>query len=346
MRIRHCFLAAFAMAPASLSAEALFESDTPIAISITAPFSSLARDDSAAPQSRPATIVWRDETGAERRIPLDVRARGKSRRREDVCDFPPIRLDFPKTGTEGTPFEGLNKVKLVTHCTRLGRNDPRAEQRVRLEYVVYRLYNRLTPASFRARPLTITYVDTDRDDRASVHPGFLLEPDKWLARRLDAKALEVAQLERNQLDPAQASLVEVFEYFIGNTDFSLVRPPEGRDCCHNSVPLALPSGAVLPVPYDFDSTGVVDPPYAEPLPMLPISDVRQRLFRGHCRHDAIVSASLDALRGAKEDLYAIVRDDAVLDERSKRSTLEYFDAFYETIADPKQVKKKILDRCI
>jgi hypothetical protein len=327
------------------AADSLFDNTEPIAVTIAGPLGAIARDDSPEPEDRPGTLTWRDAAGTDHAIPIEVRPRGKSRRRDTVCQFPPLRLDFPKEGTEGTPFAGLGKVKLVTHCTRLGKNDAKAEQRLRLEYLVYYLYQALTPESFRVRPVTITYVDGDRG-KGNVHPGFLLEPDEMLAARLQSTVVDAPKLERSALDSARANRVEVFEYFIGNTDFSLVSPPEGRSCCHNTVPLQPAIGPIIPVPYDFDSTGVVDPPYAEPLPMLKISDVRQRLYRGHCRAPDVLPATLDAFRAAKADFYAVIQNDTVLDERSKRSTIEFFDAFYEILGSPEEVQKRIVSRCI
>ena len=64
---------------------------------------------------------------------------------------------------------------------------------------------------------------------------------------------------------------------IGNTDWNL-------DKSHN-IELIRPAsgGAPIPVPYDFDWSGLIAPPYARPNQMLGIGSVKQRLFRGFCR---------------------------------------------------------------
>ncbi len=95
---------------------ALFAGTEPIPITLEGPFAQLQRDDDAEPAYRPATLTWKDAAGTDVRIPLEVRPRGKSRRDELACEFPPLRLNFPKDGPAGTPFSTLNKVKLVTHC--------------------------------------------------------------------------------------------------------------------------------------------------------------------------------------------------------------------------------------
>jgi hypothetical protein len=331
---------------AHADAPPLFDSAEPFAITLAGPFAKIAADDAPDPEYRPALLRYRDVAGVEREIAIEVKPRGKSRRREEVCDFPPLRLDFPKKSAAETPFAGLDKVKLVTHCSRLGSRDSVAEQRLRLELVVYRLLERLTDASFRTRALDITYVDVDRGDRSARHPGFLIEPERELASRLGLERLEQKSITRAELDPERASLVEVFQYLIGNTDFSLIRGPEGENCCHNVVLLRADAAPIVPVPYDFDATGIVDPPYAEPLPSLGIRDVRQRLYRGYCREPERLAATLERFRSARESLYAVIRDDPVLNESSKRKTLEYVDAFFATIDSPEQVQRRLAGRCI
>ena len=82
------------------------------------------------------------------------------------------------------------------------------------------------------RELDVTYVDVDHNNRRSVAPAFLIEPEETLAKRLGLRRVDVEAIDRKQLDPAQAGLVEMFEYFAGNTDFSLTRGPAGDRCCH------------------------------------------------------------------------------------------------------------------
>jgi hypothetical protein len=325
---------------------ALFAGTEPIPITLEAPFAQLQRDDDAEPAYRPATLTWKDATGTDVRIPLEVRPRGKSRREETACEFPPLRLNFPKDGPAGTPFSTLNKVKLVTHCGPLDSDRPQFAQRVELEMLLYRAFNRLSATSFRVRPLDITYVDTGRDNKRFAQPGFLIEPENVLAKRYDAKAADVVSITPADLEPVQANLIEIFEFMIGNTDFSMLQGPEGDHCCHNIVLLAPPNGALLAVPYDFDATGVVNPPYAAPVPTLKIRNVRQRLYRGRCRPQASIDATLSVFREARADIVALFQNDARLDPKAKDETIEYLDAFYTLIDDPKAVNDKITSKCL
>ncbi len=335
-----------AAAHAADPAGSLFTGTEPIAITFEGPFAQLARDDDAEPKYRSATLIWKDAAGADVRIPLEVRPRGKSRREDLACEFPPLRLNFSKGGAAGTPFSELNKVKLVTHCGPLGTERAQFTNRIELELLLYRAFNRISPSSFRARGLEITYIDTDKSNKRSVHTGFLIEPEDMLAQRLGTKAAEVVAIKVADLEPVQANLVEIFEFMIGNTDFSMLQGPAGAHCCHNIVLLAPPSGLLVAVPYDFDATGVVNPPYAAPVPALKIRSVRERLYRGRCRPPESVEATLAVFRDARADITALFRDDARLDQDSKDKTIEYIDAFYKIIDDPAALTDKVTSRCL
>jgi hypothetical protein len=192
----------------------------------------------------------------------------------------------------------------------------------------------------------VTYVDTEKGGKRHTHAAFLIEPEEWLAKRRDVRLAKVASIEREQLDPVQANLAEVFEFLVGNTDFSMIRGPKGDDCCHNVVLLTAANGAVLPVPYDFDATGIVAAPYARPAEGLGIGSVQQRLYRGYCRPEATLQGTLDRFREARADIYALFKNDARLDAIAIERTTNYLDAFYEIIDKPENLKRKVSSRCL
>lgn len=327
------------------STQALFVGTEAIAISLEGPFQQIAQDDDADPPYRAAVLIWKDASGADVRIPLEIKPRGKSRRSETACQFPPLRLNLSKSPPPGTPFSELNKVKLVTHCGPLGKSNPAYAARVELEMLLYRVFNRISPTSFRVRALDITYVDADRGGDRSEHPGFLIEPDAMLAARLQSEVAEVTAISSDELEPVQANLVEVFQFLIGNTDFSMTRGPEGDRCCHNIVLLAPRDGRLIPVPYDFDATGIVDAPYARPVEGLGIKKVRHRLYRGYCRPAAALDATLAVFRAARADIYALFRDDVRLERHTIERTTDYLDEFYKIIDEPDALQAKVSSRC-
>src|SRR5215467_1903384 len=158
-------LATFAASASAAHETALFDSEEAIAVTLIGPFSAIARDKAADPAPRDGTLVWTDAAGQEHRIAVGLSPRGISRRNPDACRFPPIRIEFAKDVAGGTPFANLKKVKLVTHCTFFGDPDRSHAERLWLEFLVYRAFNRLTDTSFRVRPLAVTYIDTTLGNR-------------------------------------------------------------------------------------------------------------------------------------------------------------------------------------
>ena len=272
------WLAAVLAAPGlALAAPPLFEDETVLALKLEAPFRTILRDRDE-PEYQPARIVAADDKGAEVAIDLRVRVRGKSR--VQACAFPPILLNFPGEQPAGSPFAVENRLKLVTYCNA----SPAYEQYVRLERQAYLVLNLLTGTSLRTRLVNVTYYDTERGREIATKVGFLIEDEDRFGERVGLTPVTAEAIELASYDPAALALVEVFQYFIGNTDWSALAPPAGEEkCCHNIVPYARADGVLLPVPYDFDSAGIVDAPYPLPDERLPIQDVRQRLFRGRCR---------------------------------------------------------------
>jgi hypothetical protein len=152
-------------------------------------------------------------------------------------------------------------------------------------------------------------------------------------------------VHRAQLEPVQTNRVEVFQFLIGNTDFSLLRGPAKEACCHNSVPLLAPDGSYSLVPYDFDATGVVDPPYALPVKALRIKNVRQRIYRGKCEPMDIFERTLAEFRDSRLRISAALVDQQRLSASTAKTLHSYVDDFYAIIDDPKRVEKDILRIC-
>jgi hypothetical protein len=125
---------------------------------------------------------------------------------------------------------------------------------------------------------------------------------------------------------------------IGNTDWWI-----GNH--HNVKLLTVESMMPIPVPYDFDITGVVNTNYATVDERLGLSSVRERLFRGYCRMPGEYEDVLEIFKEKKEEIYEIYRSCEVLDEKQLKGTLAYYDQFYNIINDPKQVHKYFYEVC-
>ena len=101
-----------------------------------------------------ANLTYKDGAGIDRKYEVGVKPRGKFRRR--VCDFPPLKLKFSKDQLEAAGLSKHNDLKLVTHCMEA---DEYNESLIMKEYLAYKMYNELTPNSFRVQLVRITYQD-------------------------------------------------------------------------------------------------------------------------------------------------------------------------------------------
>jgi hypothetical protein len=323
---------------AAADAPPLFDAHDVLAVELEADWDPIRRDTSAEPTAHPATLRLGGSDAPP--IPIRVAASGRSRRTQGLCDLPPLRLDFPKREREGTPFRGIGELKLTTHC----KNDPRYEQNLLLEYLVYRSYGALTEQSHRVRLLRVRYREPGRPKPRWERFAFAIEDAKDLAQRLGAERVRESRVDGARLDPVSASRAELFYYMIGMTDFSLVAR-DGGPCCHNARALRRADGALLVVPYDFDQTGVVHPDYAAPAAGLGLRSVLQRKFRGRCWPPERSEASLALLRAKRPEIRALFQAQPELSAARERRALAYLDGFYEWADDPKRVRETLAADC-
>ena len=317
----------------------LFDTHETLALDLEADWGAVRRDRKGVPTQHPATLTYAGPSGTVS-FPIQVETRGRSRLRETVCEFPPLRLDIPKEGRKGTLFRGIGELKLVTHCQRSASY----EQNVLLEYLLYRSYAVLTDQSYRVRLMQVRYFAPGGKKPLWERAGFVIEDASDLAKRLGAESVPENVIEASQVDAAVASRVEMFFYMIGMTDFSMVARPDGP-CCHNARMLRPPGAALVPVPFDFDQTGVVDPEYALPDPRLKIRSVTERKFRGHCREPGLHAAAISELREKRAQITALFEAETKLQPNRRKKALAFLDGFFQWASDPARVEKTLAEEC-
>ena len=316
----------------------LFSSDEPLEITIEFPLRDVIRK----AKDRPVVDGVASYTNADGDVTsLDVKMSTRGKSRLTVCRFPPLALSVKKKAAEGTVFEGQKSLKIVTHC----RSSQRYREYLLLEYGIYEAYNVLTDASFRARLATVTYRDSENPDFEIAEQAFFIEPIRQVAARNDLERKKVPEAQVAQLDPAYSTLLAMFQFMIGNTDWSARKAPAGSNCCHNARVLG-PEGedsGWKVVPYDFDQAGLVDADYAVPAEQLRLRSVRQRLWRGRCVHNDELDAVIALFN---ENRQAIEQALLVPGMRDTKDALKYIESFYAVINDPKKRQKSIEKRCL
>jgi hypothetical protein len=333
----------------------LFEKENTIEVSITAPWRELVRDDDYQ-DSYPATIEFTDELGNTESLDLTVERRGVTRQR--VCKIPPVKLRFDKKDVKGTTFRGQESLKMVTHC----ESSAGYEQYYILEFLAYRVYNLLTEFSFRVRPLTATYLQAGSEDeeksglsffkkKTSEGPvfAFLIEEDKDVANRHDLKNLHIPKIGPKQLDSEEAALYALFQFLISNIDWAATMGPDPEECCHNTKLIGpeptTPEDTLYAIPYDFDSSGLVDSDYAAPPEGVPIRSVTQRLYRGYCAHNQSLENARQRMLENEQAIYALFRDEERLDAGKRSKALRFLEEGFMVFKDDNEFRTEIVERC-
>jgi len=320
----------------------LFSTNDTLTVTITAPWRDIVKDEKNQ-EPYPAKVEFKDDLNNQQTLPLSVSRRGLTRQR--VCDFPPIKLYFEKPDIKGTTFRGQKNIKMVTHC----KKSSRYQQYYILEMLAYRMYNLITDYSFRVRPLNITYVDSETGKVDENRFAFLIEDDSDVAKRHDLKKLNVPKVKLSLLAPEVISDFSLFQFMIGNVDWAAMSGPKPDECCHNSKLIGsepLQEGdKVYPLPYDFDSAGIINAPYAAPHESLPIKRVTQRLYRGYCRYNDGLPAAREKSLALEEDMYALLDNEPLLDDGTRKKAKKFLETYYELIKSDKEFDKEIADEC-
>ncbi len=320
----------------------LFDRDETLNVTLTGPWRDIVRDEKNQ-DPYPATIGFTDELG--NKMTLDTTAARRGITRQRVCDFPPIKLRFEKETVKGTTFRGQKSLKMVTHCKRSNSY----EQYFLLEMLAYKMYNLLTDYSFRVRPLNVTYVDSENGKKIENRFGFLIEDDSDVAKRHDLKKLNIPKIKVSRLEPGITSQFSLFQYMIGNVDWAALSGPNPTECCHNTKLIGpepfQANDLAYPIPYDFDSAGMIDAPYAAPPNGLPIKTVKQRLYRGYCRTNDTLEAARQITLEQESAIYALIENESRLTSSRGKKATRYMKKFFKTIKDDDDFDKYVIRKC-
>jgi hypothetical protein len=262
---------------------------------------------------------------------IEVRTRGEFRREE--CSIPPLMINF-KVAQPGI-LKKLGQLKLVWPCEATNYN----EQLVLKEYLAYKIYNLLTEKSFRVRLVKIAAYDSKERYKPFNFFAFFIEDVDDMAKRNNCKETGLLKINTEQTNREQATLVHLFQYMIGNTDWAV-------PLCRNTKLIQSKKDSLQPpfiVPYDFDYCGLVDADYAVPIPELEITSVRERSYRGFARTMEELKIALLLFTAQKAAIDSLINNFELLSEKNKKEMLHYLEDFYDTIAKDKNIKYIFID---
>ena len=327
------------MCSALAADDPLFQSDEPLALVLELP----PRNQLPPPQDKPTVpglLRYKSNDGTDIVLDIAISTRGNSRL--EHCSLPPLSINLKRKQVASTLFAGQNKLKIVTQC----RKSAAYRRYLNQEFMAYKILNIFSEYSFRVRKLEITYRKSSGGEPDELHSAFIIESAERAAARLGMKTIKVDSVKVSQLDTHQLSIFALFQFMIGNTDWSVRKGPANEECCHNGKVIAPPDsndGWVV-LPYDFDQAGIINTRYATPSDLLPIKSVRQRLYRGFCSGNSSLDSTIARFndsRAAIEDFYGSGPDGS----SPNKAALRYLRDFYEIVNDPKKRQKQIVDAC-
>ncbi len=311
----------------------LFDNDEVLDITLSGNIRGLMKDRGNDAGYHNVQLSYKGSAGNMIAVPVKIKTRGNFRRTQGDCTYPPLMLSFSKESPQKESlFSYQDKLKLVTPC--------QGDKYVVREYLVYKLSNLFTPKSFHARLVRVVYNDTIKVKKSEPLYGMILEPENQMAKRNNMVSVTRRLVRPEQTIPSDFLMMAVFEYLVGNTDWSVQYMQNIKLMASDSL------GIPVTVPYDFDHAGIVDAPYALPAEALQMASIKERRYRGYCITDMKrfdeVFARFNQL---KPEIYSIYSSCPLLEESYIKSTLKFLDAFYKTINDPTLAKSAFLYPC-
>lgn len=277
----------------------------------------------------PARLSFKDKYGKKHNWEIKVGQRGNFRRIH-CSELPPLKLNFKKGDLKAAGLAKWDDMKLVTHCI---SDKAIAEDLILREALTYKLFNEITDQSFRIQLLKITYIDTNSGKKTRQW-AFLIEDAAQLKARLDATVCEECyNLPIDRFDQQQLLQASLFQYLIGNSDWSLSTT--------RNLKLLEKDGKIMPIPYDFDFSGLVNASYAIPSGSYVMDGIKDRVYLGFEQTIDQLDETKSHFFQKRQDLIQLVKEFNLLDFSSRSEVIDYLTIFFEEhIHDIKIPEKK------
>lgn len=330
--ISACLLGLFSIV--NLQAQGgLFKTEEPLAIELNFSIKQLRSEtnDSTYIDSK---MIYEVSPGKTDTLDVEIRTRGNFRL--ENCFYPPMRIKMKKEDVENTLFKGDRSIKLVLPCSK----SKTADNFLGKEYLSYKLYEDVTQYYFQTRPLRVKLTNTD-DKKGEVVEllGFFIEDDDEVADRFDGEILDGKKIIPTLMEDSATVRHDFFQMMIGNTDWSGLFQ-------HNQKVMKLDEKTVIPLAYDFDMTGLVNPPYAQVNSAVGIEKVTDRVYRGFCRDPALMQTIRQEFLAKEATIFKTVDEyKNYFSETDLKSVTSFLKEFFDLLKSDKLFQQKILDSC-
>ncbi len=193
----------------------------------------------------------------------------------------------------------------------------------------------LTGHAFRAYQIQVSIFDNAGADTLINTAAFLIEHEKELAHRLEGQIKKNNDVPIKTVDKDSYNKLALFQYLIGNTDWNLSTQ-------HNiKILKPIGKGSPIPVPYDFDYSGLVNAYYAKPHPALPIQNVRDRLWQWRGKDLKAIQSSLRSFLDRQVEVTDLVATIPFISEGSRKDMMDYLESGFELLQDEQMIRELI-----
>lgn len=278
-------------------------------------------------------------------IVKDIRVKVRGNTRKQICDIPPIKINFDQSDFLSNWLGPITSLKVVNTCSLT----PGYETYLHKEYLMYELYHTVTEVSYRVRLAEITLIDSKKTREEMTFYAFLLENDKSVAARTRLGEIEMDDTNTGELlndfymNPSPSTLYNItllslFQYMAGNTDWHI-------SGLHN-LKMFETLDDKYPVPYDFDYAGFVNAHYAVPSASIPVKNIRDRYYMGPCCDAATFSRALDLMLSKETTFYTMIQYYPYLPRKEKDDLRNFISEFFSEAKDKEAfIKRNSAQNC-
>lgn len=311
--------------------DSLFQSDEILSMELRSDFSAILKNRTQTAQYFDGELIYYTSANESKKLTVRIMVRGKFRLKPGNCDFPPLLVDFKKNEVKNTIFDNQNRLKLVTPC--------QEEEDVIEEYTVYKLYNKVTDLSIRARLSKILYFDTGSNKVLFEKHSFFIEDDDHAAERNNCSVV-YKFLTPFDLDRESYKKLTLFEYLIGNKDWFV--------SSRQNIIIFQPNDttkAPHAVPYDFDFSGFVNAQYTKP-PGVPDEKLKdKREYKGLCYTNEEFREVFEFYQNLRPEFESIIKSQKLISKSSRTYLVYYIKHFYDVIKNKSLIKQELMNKC-
>jgi hypothetical protein len=189
--------------------------------------------------------------------------------------------------------------------------------------------------------MNITYIDSEEKVKTMEKPAFMIEHNNVMSERNNGVQVKSDILGMKYIDTLSMIQFSLFQYMIGNVDWSIAGRHNIKLLKSKDVKLEL----LFVVPYDFDHAGLVNASYATNVRDPEIESVRTRVFDGICYTEDDYAEEIQRFISLKDDFYAEVENVDQMQSSTKKDVISYLEAFFSLIEQPDFYRKYILPSC-